>query len=136
MGNIITVFKRYRISNAKVKKIPEIYRWNGIKMQWIITAKAILKELHDEHAMMARSFEFTNFSNLGNFIGATRAAVGKYLNLLLSRPICCLLFFLFPFLDSQNRWTLLFSHQLNWYMIPEHRISLICFRCRYNWGCG
>ncbi|XP_027154697.1 uncharacterized protein LOC113754469 [Coffea eugenioides] len=68
MSPRIEVYKKYLISNAQVKKIPENFRTTDLAIQWIITSRTIIEEIVDEDDVMAAQFTYTNFTDLAQYM--------------------------------------------------------------------
>ncbi|XP_071913724.1 replication protein A 70 kDa DNA-binding subunit B-like isoform X2 [Coffea arabica] len=68
MGPRLTVFKRYKISNAEVRLIDEKYRTDGLTTQWVISTKTVVEELPDDTDMMPTRFSYTMFKDLAQFM--------------------------------------------------------------------
>lgn len=76
MSNCLTVFKTYKISNAKVRPIIEKYQTDGLTVQWVISTKTVVEELPDNSVMMPVTFSFTMFKDLAQFIELSHQIVG------------------------------------------------------------
>ena len=68
MGSKLQLYKKYRISNAQVKYIPQKFEHDGIKMQWIISSQTVLEELPDEEIVIPVDYDFKAFTDLGKYI--------------------------------------------------------------------
>lgn len=64
MSSRIEVYKKYLISNAQVKKIPDDFKTTEIAKQWIITSRTIIEEIVDEEDVIAANFTYTKFKDL------------------------------------------------------------------------
>ena len=68
MGPHLTIFKRYKISNAKIRLVDEKYKTDSLTTQWIISTKIIMEELLDDTDIMPTRFSYTMFKDLTQFI--------------------------------------------------------------------
>ncbi|XP_027157287.1 replication protein A 70 kDa DNA-binding subunit B-like [Coffea eugenioides] len=68
MSSRIEVYKKYLISNAQVKKIPDDFKTTEIAKQWIITSRTIIEEIVDEEDVIAANFTYTKFKDLAQYM--------------------------------------------------------------------
>ena len=77
MSPRIEVYKKYLISNAQVKRIPENFRTTDLAIQWIITSRIIIEEIVDEDDVIAAQFTYTNFTDLAQYMDRKDISVGQ-----------------------------------------------------------
>ncbi|XP_027174570.1 uncharacterized protein LOC113774208 [Coffea eugenioides] len=64
----LEVYKKYLISNAQVKRIPDTFRTTDLAKQWIITSRTLIEEIVDDDDVMAAKFTYTSFRDLAQYM--------------------------------------------------------------------
>ncbi|CAI9109037.1 OLC1v1008774C1 [Oldenlandia corymbosa var. corymbosa] len=78
MGGRLHLFKKYRIRNAQVKKIPEKYKGNDdIEMQWIINGRTFLEEIAVCENTPVK-MNFTDFTDIPQFVDIAKKTIGTF----------------------------------------------------------
>ncbi|KAL3527429.1 hypothetical protein ACH5RR_012085 [Cinchona calisaya] len=72
MGPKRQVYKKYLISNAEVRLIPETFMYDGIDIQWVISNETVVEELPDEESDMVRTkFVYTKYQDFLQYTDST-----------------------------------------------------------------
>ncbi|XP_071932877.1 replication protein A 70 kDa DNA-binding subunit B-like [Coffea arabica] len=68
MSPMLQVYKRYKISNADVRTIPQKFQSAGLIKQWVITSKTVIEEVDGNEDIMPVKFAFTDFADLSDYM--------------------------------------------------------------------
>ncbi|KAL3534240.1 hypothetical protein ACH5RR_002701 [Cinchona calisaya] len=76
MSPKLQVYKKYLISNAKVRPILSQFRCDGIDTQWVISTNIVVEELPDEQDLVLPvEFNYTQFNDLAQYADSTTHSV-------------------------------------------------------------
>ncbi|XP_027151904.1 replication protein A 70 kDa DNA-binding subunit B-like [Coffea eugenioides] len=73
----LQIYKKYLISDAIVRLIPEKYQTSDLKIQCVITSRTVIERANDDDDILPVKFNYTEFSNLVNFIDDKEKSVGQ-----------------------------------------------------------
>ena len=77
MGPKLQLFKKYRISNAEVKKISKKFWTDGIELQWIIGTQTVVEEIESEgNSVLPLQFTLTPFREFACYADSKTETVG------------------------------------------------------------
>ena len=78
MSPRIEVYKKYLISNAEVRKIPDEFKTPELTAQWVISTWTIVEEIAEDEEIIPSKFNCTKFTELAQFMDQRDKSVGQY----------------------------------------------------------
>ena len=81
MSPLLSVYKKYKITNAEVKPIPAKFQTAELTIQWVISTKTVIQEINDDaNEIMPVKFNYTKFTDLVHHMDDKNKSVGTSLN--------------------------------------------------------
>ena len=79
IGPKLQLYRKYRISNAEVKKISEKLKTDGIEMQWVIGTQTVVEEIEsEENCVLPLQFTLTPFKEFARYADSKTETVGQF----------------------------------------------------------
>ena len=111
----LQIYKKYLNSNAIVRLILEKYQTSDLKIQWVLTSRTVIEPANDDDDILPVKFNYTEFSDLVNFIDDKQKSVGQlhHCNFFIYSPVMLLFSNCYCIVLHQMFLVQLFSHQMS-----------------------